>query len=79
MNAELIRKLAAKAHVDASLELQFSGAATWYIDQGPTPEQVNQKFAELIVRECAQIMNSNDHDESTLGDRLLFEHFGVEP
>lgn len=38
-----------------------------------------EKFAELIVRECARLVNENDHEGSTLGDRLLFEHFGVKP
>ena len=37
-----------------------------------------KKFAELIIRECAAIVNDNNFAGSTLGDRLLFEHFGVE-
>lgn len=37
-----------------------------------------EKFAELIVRECAQIVNDNDFAGSTMGNRLLFEHFGIE-
>jgi hypothetical protein len=41
-----------------------------------------QKFAELIVRECANKVDSNLrdwlHDNSgTMGDKIL-EHFGVE-
>lgn len=36
-----------------------------------------EKFAELIIRECAQVVNDNNFKGSTLGDRLLFEHFGV--
>jgi len=36
------------------------------------------KFAELIVRECARIMNENDCEGSIVGDGMLFEHFGVE-
>jgi len=35
------------------------------------------KFAELIVRECAQIVNDNDCEGSIVGDGMLFEHFGV--
>ena len=37
-----------------------------------------EKFAELIVRECVQIVNDNDFAGSTTGNRLLFEHFGIE-
>ena len=37
-----------------------------------------EKFAELIVRECAQIVNDNDCEGSIVGDGMLFEHFGVE-
>ena len=36
------------------------------------------KFAELIVRECAGIVNENDFEGSSLGDRLFFEHFGLD-
>jgi len=34
-------------------------------------------FAELIVRECAKIVNDNDFAGSTMGNRLLFEHFEI--
>ncbi len=37
-----------------------------------------EKFAELIVRECAQIVNDNDCEGSIVGDGMLFDHFGVE-
>jgi hypothetical protein len=37
-----------------------------------------EKFAELIVRECAQIVNDNEFAGSTTGNQLLFEHFGIE-
>ena len=48
-------------------------------DESQSTEQCYQKFAELIVRECANIANSGiDPDESHLiGDDIL-EHFGVE-
>jgi len=78
MNSELIRKLAGEAYVAASLELQFADAATWYSDRVPTSEQVHLKFAELIVRECARVVNDNNFAGSNLGDRLLFDHFGFE-
>jgi hypothetical protein len=45
-------------------------------------ELFHEKFAELIVRECANKVDSNLrdwlHDNSgTMGDKIL-EHFGVE-
>ena len=43
------------------------------------PDKFNpEKFAELIVRECARIVNENDCEGSIVGDGMLFEHFGVE-
>lgn len=36
-----------------------------------------EQLAGLLVKECADIVNHNDHDESTLGDRLLLDHFGI--
>jgi hypothetical protein len=38
---------------------------------------VLERFAELIVRECARIVNDNDCEGSIVGDGMLFEHFGV--
>ena len=35
-----------------------------------------QKFAELVVRECAKILEEDDG--ATPNGELLFEHFGVE-
>lgn len=35
-----------------------------------------EKFAELIVKECAKVMNDNDFDGSTQGDVIL-DHFGI--
>jgi hypothetical protein len=42
------------------------------------PKEFTQKFAELIVKECARIVNENDCEGSIVGDGMLFEHFGVE-
>jgi predicted flavoprotein YhiN len=42
------------------------------------PKEFTEKFAELIVRECARIVNENDCEGSIVGDGMLFEHFGVE-
>lgn len=41
-------------------------------------EAWEKKFAELIIRECAAVVNKNDFEGSGLGNSLLFEHFGIE-
>ena len=37
---------------------------------------IQEKFAELIVRECAAVANINSHQWQVPGDFVL-EHFGV--
>lgn len=42
-----------------------------------SPEEVvlfERVFAELLIRECAKVINDNDYD-STLGSNLLNKHF----
>ena len=39
--------------------------------------QFNEKFAELIVRECADIASINQHQYNAVGEYVL-KHFGVE-
>jgi len=38
---------------------------------------IREKFAELIVRECIDVMKQNDYHGEWLGERIK-EHFGVE-
>ena len=38
---------------------------------------IQEKFAELIVRECASVANINSHQWQVPGDFVL-KHFGVE-
>jgi hypothetical protein len=45
--------------------------------QGNLSEEVSEKFAELIVRECADYVDSAISDGGVDG-RSLKEHFGVE-
>lgn len=61
MNSELIRKLSLQAYEEACVELQVADAATWYIHRDPTPEQVNEKFAELIIQECCTRIQADWH------------------
>ena len=45
----------------------------WYIDS------FEQKFAELIVRECADVVsNQYSADWGKWSNRMILEHFGVE-
>jgi len=45
-------------------------------DNWDTQEQFIQRFAELIVRECADIASINQHQYHSVGKYVL-EHFGV--
>ena len=48
-------------------------------DNWDTQEQFMEKFAELSVRECANVANSGiDPAESHLIGNDILEHFGVE-
>jgi hypothetical protein len=38
--------------------------------------QFNQRFAELIVRECAQLVD--DHDPTGIIEGIVLQHYGVE-
>ena len=59
----MLEKFAAQSLVESDGELIFS----------------KEKFAELIVRECANVANSGiDPAESHLIGNDILEHFGVE-
>ena len=58
----------------------------WYNDPDTGREEFNRtKFAELIVRECAQLARDTDLEDVEGGDsevlraakRQILEHFGV--
>ncbi len=74
-----IKLLAEQAGVNLS-SFQFSGTPTKY----EVAEQELQKFAELIVRECAFVAQNKDAHKDWLkyGRGLaagkILEHFGVE-
>lgn len=79
MNPTLLKQLIYQAHV-AAYRVHEQLDPVGYASDRPTPPQiVFEQFAELIVKECARLVNDNDHEGSTLGDRLLFDHFGVTP
>ena len=65
---ERIRELAEQA--TTYIEPTFSSGEGWIFDK--------EKFAELIVRECAEVAHCNFHvDGVTLGN-ILKERFGVD-
>ena len=68
---ERIRELSKEAGLVADATYAKAPDAIWL-------KEYNKKFAELIVRECAKIVNENDCEGSIVGDGMLFEHFGVE-
>jgi len=62
---ERIRELARQS---GALPTQDCGVPQWYID-----EDEFEKFAELIIKECAEIcLEANDH-------KNILQHFGIEP
>lgn len=64
---ERIRELLIEAHKQTNGGIYNGHLSEW-----------TEKFAELIVRECAGIVGCNGHVSGfTLGD-LIKEHFGVE-
>jgi len=62
------------------IELAGISVRGYYDETGSTPLEL-QKFAELIVRECADVLDNRiappSHPMNSLGYRLK-EHFGVE-
>jgi len=72
---ERIRKLAEQADKLADNQIQMPGE--YHPDWGDVRDQ---KFAEMIVRECAGIITSQDVDPA-FKDRMAWaikQHFGVE-
>ena len=65
---EQIQKLAEESGI-----MHTSMSDAEWIKQG----RLVEKFAELIVRECAAVANINSHQWQVPGDFVL-EHFGVE-
>lgn len=61
MNQKLIEKLAVKSLVEYNGELIFS----------------KEIFAELIIRECADIASINAHQYESPGEYVK-KHFGIE-
>ena len=73
MNTDRIAQLAGQAYVQACVEQQVVDPVTW---------RVQQKFAELIIRECAQQAAQMRHvypHQAELTATTILSHFGVQP
>ena len=80
MNTERILDIALAATPNIKRTQGDIGGKSWIAANGIPPQSV-ERFAELIVRECADFADEhNDYSEGvTLGvGRALKKHFGVE-
>jgi hypothetical protein len=66
----LIQKLAEQAK--NSIPKDSLGVTEWIA-------AYNQKFAELIVRECAEVADIADKNESEWTGGNILTHFGIKP
>jgi hypothetical protein len=72
---ERIRELFDRAEHQALKHL----GSDWEVYVEPSREQIFEKFAELIVRECVKVaMKAVSDDEPKEAWYLIKEHFGVE-
>ena len=73
--AERIKIIADQAHAETyklyldRLSKEFAGDVIFY-------DMFNQRFAELIIRECADIAALNQHQYDSV-DNYVLKHFGV--
>ena len=58
------------------IELSGISVRGYYDETGSTPLEL-QKFAELIVKECADLVDDHDDLYVSYGD-MIKKHFGVE-
>ena len=56
----------------AEYQAQKHSGSDWQVHVEPSCEQIFEKFAELIVRECADLVADDDNAFDVL------KHFGVE-
>ncbi len=67
MNSELIEKLADEARIKP-----MGGSWAYRLS-----DEFEEKFAELIVKECADVATINQFQYDAVGNYVL-KHFGVE-
>ena len=71
---ERIRQLAEQACAFADIQYNKQTKATFYTNKS-VEEFFREKFAELIVKECALVVHKKTGPKSALN---VLEHFGVE-
>ena len=71
---ERIRELEEQASIFAYTEYPKQTMATFFTNKS-VEQLFNEKFAELIVRECAKVVFEKTGPKSALN---VLEHFGVE-
>ena len=59
-------------------ELLTSKLKEWGADSDDNFSEEIQKFAELIVRECAELATKEYNNRGAIHGNDLLEHFGVE-
>jgi hypothetical protein len=69
---ERIKELAEQASLEFDDDLALEPEPVYYITQKEL-----EKFAELIIKECADIATMNQYQSYTPGHYVL-KHFGVE-
>ena len=52
--------------------------ATFHKDRYALPDEFAEKFAELIVRECAELATKEYNNRGAIHGNDLLKHFGVE-
>jgi hypothetical protein len=68
---ERIKEMSKQAHLVADATYAKAPDAIWL-------KEYNKKFAELIVKECASVVNSRDDSDTGFWANIIKEHFGVE-
>jgi hypothetical protein len=72
---ERIRSLLERAEYQAKKQ---SGYEDWEVYVEPSREQIFEKFAELIIKECARVQHKRFCEHGDVSWDILMEHFGVE-
>ena len=75
---ERIRELAEQAVQLVAGEHTKGDESRLNTDSYHVKDLINEKFAELIVRECAELATKEYNNRSSIHGNDLLEHFGVE-
>ena len=70
---ERFRQLAEQAKIDYELLPEIAREPVWI-----ALDDELEKFAELIVGECASVCENSNYEFGTIFTKMIKEHFGVE-